>query len=107
MEYIPLTQNVIHQNNIISNNIQRLREQYSTDDQKNRHALSLHEYISPYQLCIFYLYYILIILCFVYLLYKRKIIFIILLGIVFFLTLPHILFLIETIFYDYIQKYFL
>jgi hypothetical protein len=104
--YIPLIQNVIAQNKIITNNIQSLREQYSTDDQKNRHAMSLNEYIMIYQTYIFFLYYALIIVCFLYALYKRKLTLFSLMGILFFLTLPHILFFIEQILYFFLEKYF-
>ena len=107
MDYVPHINNVVNQNIIIDNNIQSLREQYSTDDQKNRHAISINEYISNYQIYIFYCYYIIILLCFLYIVYKRKLHILSLLGILFFITLPHILFFIETIIYYYLDKYFL
>lgn len=104
-DYTQLILNVIKQNKMIDNNIQSLREQYSTDDQKNRHAMSLNEYISIYQTYIFFAYYILIVLSFLYVLYKKKLTLYSLIGILFFLSLPHILFFIEQIIYYFLEKY--
>ena len=104
--YIPHIQNVINQNKIIDNNIQSLREQYSTDDQKNMHVMSLNGTISFYQTSIFLLYYLLITVCFLYILYKRKLRLFPLMGILFFLTLPHIFLFSEKIIHFFLEKYF-
>lgn len=105
INYRPLIENVVQQNDMINKNIQSMNEYYSTDKQKNTYAIDINNSINMYKKYIIILYYIFIFLICCYLVYRKKIQIFFFLCVVLLIIVPHLLFFIETILLHYIHKY--